>query len=173
MAALNPDEKSTVVMIYTQNFLARGEVLTKTNVRVSTWLRTQGVPEYIHLLKPTVLHFGGGGFKTLTFSEMYLPVPTIIALHLAQPASDPLDYSPDEPNRVMVPVTALAGAFQFSGYLRISSLASLNTAIELAHSAWLSIYNADVTNHSIPDMQPIHVELILIHPKNVTLAIKG
>ena len=86
MAALTPDEKSTVVMIYTQNFLARGEVLTKTNVRVSTWSRTQGVPEYIHLLKPTVLHFGGWGFKTLNFSEMYLPVPTIIALHLAPPA---------------------------------------------------------------------------------------
>jgi hypothetical protein len=173
MATLSPDEKSTMVMIYTQNMLAHGELVTKQGVRVSTWLRTQGVPEFIPLFKPAVLHFGGGGVKTLTYSEIYVPASTVIAFHLAPPASEPPDYAEDEQNRIMVPVTGLAGTFQFKGYLRISSLSDLTTSIEQAHSSWLSIYNVDVMNHSMPQMQPIHVPMILMDPKQVSLAIEG
>jgi hypothetical protein len=173
MATISPDEKSTTVMVYTQNTLARGEVVTKQGVRVSTWLRTQGVPEYIHLLSPTVIHFGSGVIKTVKYSETYVPVSTIIAFHLAPPATDPPDYAEDEINRVMIPVTGLPGTFQFKGYLRVSSLGSLSTSIELAHSAWLSIYNVDVTNYSMPQMQPIHVQLILMNPKQISLAIES
>ena len=173
MATLSPDEKSTTVMVYTQNTLARGEVVTMQGVRVSTWLRTQGVPEYLHLFKPTVLHFGSGVIKTLDYSEIYVPVSMVIAFHLAPPATDPLDYAEDETNRVMVPITGLPGTFQFNGYLRISSVAGLSTSIELAHSDWLSIYNVEVTNHSMPQMQPILVPLVLISPKHVSLAIKA
>lgn len=171
MTALSADDKSTLVMVYTQNMLARGEVVTKQGVRVSTWLRTQGVPEYIHLFKPTVIHFGSGSIKTLNYSEIYIPVSTLIAFHLAPPATDLLDYAKDEINRVMVPVTSLPGTFQFKGSLRISSLGTLNTSIELAHSAWLSIYDVDVTNLSMSQMPPIHVGMILINPKQVSLAI--
>ena len=173
MATLSPDEKSTMVMVYTQNMLAHGELITKQGVRVSIWLRTQGVPEFIHLFKPAVLHFGSGGIKTLNYSEIYVPASTVIALHIAPPASDPLDYAADEKNRIMVPVTALVGTFQFKGELRISSLSDRTTSIEQAHSTWMSIYNAVVINHSMPQMQPIHVPMILINPKQVNFAIEG
>ena len=173
MAALSLDDKSSLVMVYTQNSLIRGEVVAKQGVRVSTWLRTQGVPEYIHLFKPTVLNFGSAGIKTLSFAEMYLPIATIIAFHLAPPAADPPDYAPEESNRMMVPVIALPGTFLFKGHLRISSLTSLSTSLELAHSAWLSIYNVDATNQSMSQMHSIHVPLILINPKQVNLAIEG
>jgi hypothetical protein len=72
MEALSPDEKSTLVMAYTHNTLIRGDVVTKQSVRVSTWLRTQGVPEYLHLFKPTVLHLGSGVVRALTCSEVYI-----------------------------------------------------------------------------------------------------
>jgi len=172
MTALSPDEKSTLVMTYTQNMLVRGEVVTKQGVRVSTWLRTQGVPEYIHLFKPTVLHFGSGVVKALTYSEVYVPVSTVIAFHLVPPVTEALDYAADETNRILVPVTALPGTFQFKGFFRISTHASLSTSIELAHSDWSSIYNVDVTNTSMPQMQPIHVPMILINPKQVSLALE-
>ena len=173
MATLSPDEKSTLVMVYTQNVLARGEVVTKEGVRVSTWLRTQGVPEYIHLYGPSVLHFGSGVVKALTYKEIYVPISTVVAFHLTPPANESLDYAEDETNRVMVPVTALPGTFQFKGFLRISAKSDLSTSIELAHSNWSSIYNVDVTNHSMPQMQPIHVPLILINPKLVSLTIEA
>ena len=63
MTTLSPDEKSTLVMTYTQNMLVRGEVVTRQGVRVSTWLRTQGVPEYIHLFKPPCFILGAASLK--------------------------------------------------------------------------------------------------------------
>jgi len=173
MTTLSADEKSTLVMTYTHNMLVRGEVVTRQGVRVSTWLRTQGVPEYIHLFKATVLHFGSSVVKALTYAEVYVPVTTLIAFHLVPPVSEPLDYSADEENRIMVPVTALPGTFQFKGYFRIATKATLSNSIELAHSEWSSIYNVNVTNPSMPQMQPIHVPMILMNPKQVSLAIEA
>jgi hypothetical protein len=173
MVTLTSDEKSTLAMVYTFNMLARGEVVTKQGVRVNTWLRTQGVPEYIRLFKASVLHFGSGNVKALTYSEIYMPVSTVIAFHLTPQANEPLDYAKDESNRVMVPVTGLPGPFQFKGYLRISTKAELSTSIELAHSSWLSIYEVDVTSPSMPQMQPIHVPMALVNPKQVSLAVEG
>ena len=96
MTTLSPEEKSTLVMTYTQNMLVRGEVVTGQGVRVNTWLRTQGVPEYIHLFKATVLHFGSSVVKALTYAEVYVPVSTVIAFHLVPPVTEELDYSADE-----------------------------------------------------------------------------
>ncbi len=173
MVALAPDEKSSLVMVYTHNLLARGEVVTKQGVHVSTWLRTQGVPEYIQLFKPTVVHFGSGVIKTLNYAEVFIPTSTVIAFHLAPPAAEPLDYVEDEINRVMAPVTCQVGTFQFKGFLRTASQASQSISIELEHSSWLSIYNVDVTNHSMPQISPIHVGLILMNPKQISLAVEA
>jgi len=87
------------------------------------------VPEYIHLFKPTLLHFGSGVVKALTFAEVYVPVSTVIAFHLVPPVTEALDYAADETNRVMVATTALPGTFQFKGYLRIATKASSAPAL--------------------------------------------
>ncbi len=41
MKPLAPDEKTAMVMAYTQNMLVRGEVIAKENARMSIWLRTR------------------------------------------------------------------------------------------------------------------------------------
>jgi len=173
MYTLAPGEKSSLVMAYTQNMLVRGEVVNAENVRVNTWLRTQGVPEYMHLLKPQVLIFGSGSVKTMTYSEIFVPVATVIGFHPIPPTENPLDYADDEKNRVMVPVTALVGTFMFKGKLRISSLSGFGASIELAHSSWTSIYEVAVTNPYLPQMQPLHVPMILMSPKQVSLALEA
>ncbi len=170
MTTPDSGDKSTLVMVYTQNTLVRGEVVTKQAVRVSTWLRTQGVPDYIHLFKPTVIFFGGT-VKVLEYKEIYVPVHTVIAFHLNPPVTEPMDYDEGETNRVMVPVTGLPGAFLFKGFIRISSNADLSTSIELAHSSWMSLYDVDVSSPSMPQMQPIHLPIVLVNPKQVSLAI--
>jgi len=58
MYTLASDEKTTLVLAYTHNMLVRGEAVTKDNVRVAVWLRTDGAPNYIHLLNAQVLIFG-------------------------------------------------------------------------------------------------------------------
>ena len=63
MYVLRPDEKTTPVMIYTRDSLVRGEVVTKQSVlRVNIWLRTDGAPKYMHVLKPQVIVFDGTPF---------------------------------------------------------------------------------------------------------------
>jgi len=171
MYTLAPDEKATLVMAYTQNKLARAEVITRESVRVSTWLRTQGVPEYLHMINVQLLLFGSGSVKNSTFPEMYLPVSQLLAFHIVPPTAEPLDYADDEPNRVMAPVSALIGTFEFKGKLRISSKAGIARAIESSLSAWLSVYEVEIRNPYLPQLQLPPVPLILINPKQACLGI--
>src|SRR5258705_13668240 len=121
MKPLAPDEKIATVMVYTQNMLARGEVVTMESVRVSIWLRTQGVPNYIHLIKPQVIVFGGTPPKTLAFEEFFIPTAQVIGYHLAPPAQDPLDYDASEGNRMMQPMELVLGSFIIKAKIRIST----------------------------------------------------
>ena len=173
MYTLAPGEKSSLVMAYTHGMLVRGEVITAENVRVNTWLRTQGVPEYMHLIKPQVIIFGSGSVKTMTYSEIYVPVAMVIGFHPIPPTDNPVDYAEDEKNRVMVPITALIGTFVVKGKFRISSLAGLGTSIELAHTSWSSFYEAEITNPYLPQMPPLKVPMILLNPKQVSLALEA
>jgi hypothetical protein len=173
MYTLAAGEKTTLVMVYTETMLVRGEVVTTENIRVNTWLRTAGVPEFMHILKAQVLLFGSGGVKTLAYTEIFLPVNKIIAFHPVLPADNILDYAEDEKNRVMVPMTAVAGTFLFKGKLRISSLSGLGTSIEMAHSAWTSLYEVEITNPYLAQMPPLHVPMLLAGSKYVTLALEG
>ena len=73
MYTLASDEKATLVLAYTHNMLVRGEAVTKDNARVNVWLRTDGAPNYIHLLNAQVLVFWGGPPKLLSYTEFFLP----------------------------------------------------------------------------------------------------
>ncbi len=52
---LGVDEKVSQVMAYTDSFLYWGEVITKTVIRVSTWLRTNTAPDYVSLYNGVAL----------------------------------------------------------------------------------------------------------------------
>ena len=64
MYTLAADEKSSLVMVYTRTLLMRGELVTKQGVRVSTWLRTDGAPEYLHVINAQVLNFMGSQVRS-------------------------------------------------------------------------------------------------------------
>ncbi len=167
MENLAPDEKSTMVIIYTANSLIRGEVVTKEGARVSIWMRTQGVPNLIHLHKPNVLLFGGTPPKSLTYNEIFVPSASVIGFHMAPPAIDPLDYDPHEANRSMEPISFLMGTFIVKGNIRIASSALVSTSLEVAYHGWMSIYDADVTNPFLPQMPPMQVPMLLTSPSRV------
>jgi hypothetical protein len=166
-----PDEKATLVMVYTQNLFVRGEVVTKQTVRLNSWLRTEGMPEYIHLLHAQVLAFGSG-IRSLSYPEIYVPTAMVIGFHLAPPTTEALDYDPDEKNRLMEPVVVLVGTFLFKGKLRISAQTGLGPSLESSRSPWLSIYEVEVSNPNLPQMPAISVPLILLNPKQVSFALE-
>ena len=171
MTQLAPDEKTTLVMIYTAQSLVRGEIINKTNVRVSTWLRTQGMPEYIHVHKPQILSFAGGAPKNHSWTSMLVPTSSVIAFHIAPPAADPMDYEATEMNRAWQPVILHIGTFLCKGKLRVSAQTGLVPTLESSRSAWVSVYENEVSNPSLPQMAAIQVPLILYNPKVISLGI--
>lgn len=173
MYTLASDEKASGVMIYTQNILIYGEAVTKQSNRVSVWLRTEGAPEYIHLLKPQVFFLNGSPARMLSYSEIYVPAAQIIGFHLTPPAHDPLDYDESEMNRKMQPVTVLVGTFLFNGTIRISTQVDLGTSISSGRAVWMSIYDAKITNPQLAQFGEVQVPMLVIRPGHVDFALNG
>jgi hypothetical protein len=172
MYILRPDERTTPVMMYTRHSLVRGEVVTKESiVRVNIWLRTDGVPKYMHLLKAQILVFGGEPIKALSYSQIYFPTTDLIAFHTLPPTDEPLDYDPGEPNRMMEPVEVLVGTFLMKGKIRISAQTEVGVSLEMARVAWMSLYDAVITNPYLPQMPPMHVPMVLVNPSHVAFGI--
>ena len=155
-------------MLYTHDTLVRGEAVTKQSVlRLNIWLRTDGAPKYIHVLKAQVLVFGGSATKALSYSELYFPTLRVIGFHTLPPTEEPLDYDPNEENRVMEYVEVLLGTFVIRGKIRISTQTEAGVSLEVARVDWMSLYEVEVTNPYLPQMPPIHVPMVLVNANHV------
>jgi hypothetical protein len=171
MYTLAPDEKLTKVMMYSHNKLMHGDLVTKQNLRVNLWLRTQGVPNFIHLLNPELLVFSGSAPKSMKFNEYFFPTERVIGFHIAPPATEPLDYDETEKNRMMADVQLILGPFNLKGKVRISTQTDFATSIEVSRMSWFSVYEADISNPFLPSMPVIHVPMLLVNPLRVSFAI--
>jgi hypothetical protein len=173
MYTLRPDEKTTPVMLYTQDSLVRGDVVTKQSVlRVNIWLRTDGAPNYMHVLKPQVIVFGGMTVKPLTFSEIFFPTSQLIGFHTLPPIDETLDYDPSEANRMMQDVQVLMGTFVVKGKIRISTHSELAASLEVARISWMSLYDAEIANPYLPQMPPMQVPMMLVSPNHVAFGLQ-
>lgn len=170
MKPLASDEKTAIVMVYTHNSLIRGEVVIKETLRVSIWLRTQGVPNFIHLYKPQVILFGGTPPKSLTYAEMFVPTADVIGFHIAPPEQDPMDYDPTEVNRMMQPVDMMLGSFLLKGKIRISMQTDIATNLDVSRASWMSIYDADISNPYLSQFN-VHVPMLVVNPMHVNFGI--
>lgn len=172
MYTLRPDEKTTPVMLYTEESVVRGEVVTKDVVhRVNIWLRTDGVPKYMHLLNAQVVLFGGGSGRTLSYPEIYFPSAELIAFHTLPPTDEPLDYDPAEANRMMVDVDMIVGTFVMNGRIRISTHTEVGVSLEVARVSWMSLYDATISNPYLPQMPPLKVSLVLVNPAHIAFGL--
>ena len=159
-------------MLYTQQSVVRGELVTKQSVmRVNIWLRTDGAPRYLHILKPQILVFGGGPVKPLSYSEIYFPVMEAIAFHTLPPMDEPLDYDPKEANRIMEPTEILVGTFVMKGKIRISTQTEMSASLEMARVSWMSIYDISVSNPHLTQMATLQAPMALVNPNRVAYAL--
>ena len=167
MYTLGPEEKASVVLVYTQNGLIRGEVVTPESVRLNTWFRTDSAPDYIHLYKLHWVQAVAGGIKPLAYTELLLPVSLIIGFHPAPPSQEPLDYDVREDNRISKPVVVLMGLFVVNGNVRASAQTDLVTNLQISHSPWVSIYDAEISSPHLAQMPPLQVPMLLVRPTQV------
>ena len=173
MYTLGPEEKATLVMAYTQTGLVRGEVVTPASVRINTWLRTDSAPDYIHFHKLQWLQINGGTVKSQAMDELLLPTSTLIGFHPAPPSGEPLDYIPNEDKRVNKPVTILMGIFVAKGNFRATAQTSLLSSLEISHSPWLSIYEAEIGSPHLPQMPAFQIPMLLVRSLQVAFVPQG
>jgi hypothetical protein len=172
MYVLRPDEKTAPVMLYANNSVIRGDAVVKQNTpRINIWLRTDGAPRYMHILKPQVLVFGGSPPKALSYSEIYFPTSETIAFHPLPPIEEPLDYDPSEADREMDVIELLAGTFVMKGKIRISTHMEVATTLESARVSWMSVYDVWISNPYLPQMPALQVPMVLINPSHVAFGL--
>jgi hypothetical protein len=172
MYILRPDEKTAPVMLYAQNSVIRGEAIMKQNIsRVNIWLRMDGAPRYMHILKAQVIVFGGNPPKAFSYSEIYFPTSETIAFHPLPPIEEPLDYDPSEADREMDVVELLVGTFVMKGKIRISTHMEVVTTLEAARMPWMSVYDVWITNPYLPQMPALQVPMALVNPGHVAFGL--
>jgi len=167
---LAPGNKSSSIMIYNQTHLVRGEVVTPEALRISTWLRGQGAPDYIHIYNAHVFQQGlSGPSQSKSYREYFFPANQVSAYHLIPPASDPVDFDPSEPNRRAMPVMVLIGGFSFNGNLRMTVNTSLSRFLNVNRETFITLYDIEISNPALPAMGVIHVPMALIRNRSVML----
>jgi hypothetical protein len=161
--ALAHDEKVTPVAVYTLTGMAVGKLITKEQVRVSTWLRTDMAPVYLSLHEARFLSLAGSERgQSLAFPELNLPTAQTLAFHLLPPASDPLDYDPNEPHRKMEPVSAILGFFRFDGLMRMSTHSTLGQYLEVTKETFTPFYEVKIANMAIPSLKAVRASYALV-----------
>jgi hypothetical protein len=161
---LEPGDKATAVTLYTAQSVLRGDLVTREMVRVSTWLRTPGLPEYAGLYNVTMARASGAGeAQVLELDEYHQPVPHIIALHLTPPKEEPVEHDPMEQNRKMVPVSAIGGPFRIDALMRMPQHMTLTKQMTLLRDPFISLYDANVVS-TLEAGRETKVSMIVLRP---------
>ena len=160
---LESDEKMAQVMIYTANSLLWGDLVVKSIIRVSTWLRTNATPDWLTIYNAGLLITNQGtNARPANFIELHVPVTQVFAFHLMPPAQDPLDFDPTELNRRMEPVNAIISSFVVKGNMRISANATLKKFIEVTHENFTGLYDAEISSLTLQNFGPIKLPYVLV-----------
>ncbi len=169
MQDISENQKITPVMVYTEDALYHGKIITKKIVRTNIFLRTEGAPTYLQLYEAQMIR-PGTTIKTKKFDELFVPVNAIICFHAAPNTETELDYDSYEENRRMMPVTVALGSFLFNCTIRISTQTELSASLEVSRMNWLSLYEASISNPYLPKMN-VQVPMLIARPEKATFGI--
>ena len=165
------DDKITRVMAYLQSSVVWGELTTKKAIRISTWLRTPMAPQYLNLHSAQALSLDGNSTgRPRAFKQMLVPVSLIQGFHIMPPDRDPVDYDEQELNRIMQPVTALAGPFHFVGKIRISVHTDIEHFLDTSKEVFVSMYDVEISQSAQPDAGVVRVPMAIVRRERVIFA---
>ncbi len=169
MYELKENEKLTPVVVYAENMLIYGKLVTKKIVRVSILLRTDSAPNYLHLLNAQIIHADQSA-KRKAFNELFFPTALAIGFHVAPNEEINLDYDSQEANRQMATVQTTMNSFSIHGKIRISSQTEMSASLEVLRTTWLSLYDATVTNPYLAQMK-IETPMLLVRPEKIAFGV--
>jgi hypothetical protein len=168
---LEPEEKVTSVIAYTQTGLFWGDVITKEQIRVSTWLKTVAAPDRVQMHNARLIHvIPSGKPAPIHFPEVYIPTADILIFHMVPPQTDPLDYDPSEPNRKMEPIVALVNNFRLDATIRIAQITNLGKYLDVVKEPFTSMYNVDITCPIMPSLGCMKVPYAMVRQQPAIFA---
>lgn len=162
-AHAEPGDKITPVALYFAQSAISGDFVTREVIRVGTWLRTPGLPEFAGIHDATLVRAAGGGVETLKLAEAYFPVGQVIAMHIAPPAVEKIEVDPTELNRVLVPVSLVAGHLRIDGALRMPGHLTLAKQMGVMREPFTMVHEATVTTTLQPGAATT-VPMVLVRP---------
>ena len=166
------DEKVAQVMVYTDNALYWGDVVTKSIIRVSTWLRTNTAPDRVTLYNAKAMYTTlTSPSRPMQFSELHIATTQVLAFHLVPPAKDPLDFDLTEPNRRMVPISMLVGNFRIEGSMRLAGSTTLFKFLEVTKEAFSAIYDVQISNPMMPAFGVVNVPFMILRQEKTIFAL--
>lgn len=164
----NDEEVISTVMVFTAKEMIWGEVVTKKSLRVSLWLRSVAIPQFIHMYNANVMQVGPtGASKPQFLPHLFIPTLLVLAFHLKPPAADPPDFDPNEPMRKLDAVKCFVGQFQFDGFFRMSVHTDFEHFLEVSKEAYATMYDISITCPVIPGMAPIKVPFTTVRENSV------
>lgn len=169
MYELKPDEKTTPVMAYTEEALFHGQIVTRDIVRVNILLRTEGAPNYLHLLNAQIIRPGSTP-NTMKVDEIFVPTKKVMGFHVAPDVEITMDYDEGEANRMMTEVKVVLGSFLVESKIRISTQTDFSTSLEVSRTDWLSLYEASITNLYMSQMS-IQIPMLMVRPERVSFGV--
>jgi len=170
---VNADEKVVPVMIYTNTSVIWGDLIVKHIVRVSTWLRTNTAPDDLCVFNSKVMVVSAGSPKAMSFPEIHVLVPHILAYHILPPAIDPLDYDPTEPNRKMEPMSAVVASFRMDARMRMATSANLRRYLEFTRETFTPLYEVEITNMVQPTLGALKVPFVMVRQASTMFATRN
>jgi hypothetical protein len=168
---LEQDETISSIMVITNDAMYWGDLIHKEALMASRILTGVTVPDYVTLNNGQRLAIlGGQPAKPVGFSEIFIPVQTVIGYHLMPPSQDPLDYDENEPNRMMTPIHVILGPFFYKANVRISTATTPKKFLEVTKATFMSVYDPEI---HLPKshMKPIHVPMALVRRDSAIFAL--
>ncbi|MCL4869579.1 MAG: hypothetical protein KJ063_11465 [Anaerolineae bacterium] len=155
---LSEDDKATPVMVYTQNEMIWGDVVTPKAIRIGIWFRTDMAPGIVNVYAAHSLSlWNDGPERPAAYNHIAIPIGLVTAFHPMPNVKEQLFYDPQEPNRKMETVIATVGLLQVRGYLRLATTSTLRQFMDVNRDVFTSLYDIEVSHHRMPQGRTFHL----------------
>jgi hypothetical protein len=162
------DEKTTKVMIGTPSALIWGELVTKTQAKVSAFLNTLA-EDFVPLHNTKILFLASSQQVPPVERSMLFVKLEEILLFLPMSSDEPL---PEETHvRQYEAMEAMIASFQIEGAIVKSPVASLQNMLLVSREAYLTMYNATVRHVAKPWLGTFSGDLVQLRRDQLLLAV--
>lgn len=165
---LGQDEKVTPVMIGTPTVLLWGDLITKTQARISAYLNTLA-EDFVPIHDAKILFLAPSQQSPpVERSVVFVKLEEIL---LFMPTSNDEPLPEETQVRRYEPVEAMIGSFHVEGTIVKSPVASLQNMLMVSREAYLTMYTATVRHVAKPWLGTFSGDLVQIRHDQLLLAV--